>query len=81
MSEPDFRLDPSRFPRSLELSLDPEVLEQLQEQARATGRSVDEIILEILDQSMQQTHPQIDENSRSDGNAGSEDIPGSDGKG
>ena len=80
MSEPDFRLDPSRFPRSLELSLAPEVLEALQEQARENGRSIDEIILGILDQSMQQAHLKIDENSGSDGNDGSAEIPGSDGK-
>jgi hypothetical protein len=79
MSEPDFRLEPSRFPRSLQLSLAPEVLGALHEQARATGRSIDEIILEILDQSMQLTHPKIDENSRSEGHSGSNAIPGSEG--
>lgn len=56
MSENDFSLDPTRFPRSLDLNLAPEVLEILRERARASGRSIDELILEILNRSLTSDH-------------------------
>lgn len=49
----DFRIDPSRLPKQLDIDLPTELLEQLEKTAAATGRSVDELILEILDQYLQ----------------------------
>lgn len=48
-----FRIDPTKLPRQLDIDLPPAVLEQLQKDAAATGRSVDELILEILDRYLQ----------------------------
>jgi predicted HicB family RNase H-like nuclease len=52
MNESDYSLDPSRFPRRLELNLSAELHSQLQELARRSGRSIDEIILQQLDRSL-----------------------------
>ena len=46
----DFRIDPGKLPRQLDIDLPPAVQEKLEKTAAATGRSVDELILEILDQ-------------------------------
>ena len=51
--EDRYRLDPEKFPKQLDIDLSPEVLERLQEVAARSGRSVDELILEILDQYLQ----------------------------
>ena len=48
-----YRLDPEKFPKQLDIDLDQETLERLQEVAARSGRSVDELILEILDQYLQ----------------------------
>ena len=48
-----FRLDPEKLPKQLDIDLSPEVLDRLQEIAAKSGRSVDELILEILDQYLQ----------------------------
>ena len=47
------RIDPTKLPRQLDIDLPPAVLEQLKKDAAATGRSVDELILEILDKYLQ----------------------------
>ena len=44
-----FRIDPSNLPKKLDIDLPPALLEQLEKHAAATGRSLDELILEILD--------------------------------
>ena len=49
-SEDLFRIDPGKLPKQLDIDLPPDVAEQLEKTAAATGRSVDELILEILDQ-------------------------------
>lgn len=51
--EDQFRIDPSKLPKQLDIDLPPAVLEQLEKTAAATGRSVDELILEILDKYLQ----------------------------
>ena len=48
MDQNEFRFDYSEFPKSLELSLPHELYELLCRQAAASGRSIDELILEIL---------------------------------
>jgi hypothetical protein len=53
MSTPEddyrFKIDPTKLPQPLELELPVRVLEQVTKLAAQTGRSVDELILEILD--------------------------------
>ncbi len=53
MSTPEdddrFKIDPTKLPQPLELELPERVLEQLTKLAAQTGRSVDELVLEILD--------------------------------
>jgi hypothetical protein len=53
MSTPEdddrFKVDPTKLPQPLELELSDRTLEQLTKLAAQTGRSVDELILEILD--------------------------------
>lgn len=44
-----FRIDPAKLPKELDIDLPPAVLEQLEKDAAATGRSIDELILENLD--------------------------------
>jgi len=56
-----WELDPSKFPKKLDLELSAEAMEQLRTAAQRTGRSEDELILEILDQALQR--PQPSENS------------------
>lgn len=51
--EDQFRIDPAKLPKQLDIDLSPAVLEQLEKHAAATGRSVDELILEILDRYLQ----------------------------
>lgn len=53
MSTPEdddcFKIDPTKLPQPLELELSDRTLEQLTKLAAQTGRSVDELILELLD--------------------------------
>ena len=55
MEQPDsdWRLDPERMPQKLQINLPGELLAVLQQKAALTGRSIDEIILEILDRELQ----------------------------
>ena len=48
----DFSLDPAKFPKKLELDLSPAVESRLRKLAAASGRSVHELILEILDREL-----------------------------
>lgn len=47
-----FKLDPRKLPTTVELELSPSTLEQLERRAGATGRSIDELILELLNQEL-----------------------------
>lgn len=55
MEQPDsdWRLDPERMPQKLQINLPRELLAVLQQKAALTGRSIDEIILEMLDRELQ----------------------------
>jgi hypothetical protein len=44
-----FSIDPTKLPKQLDLELPAPVFEQLNKIAAETGRSIDELILEILD--------------------------------
>ncbi len=50
-----YQIDPGKLPKQLDIDLPPDVAEQLEKTAAATGRSVDELILEILDRYL---HPE-----------------------
>lgn len=50
--ERDWKLDPLRLPQRLEINLPTEVLAILQRKAESSGRSIDEIILEVLDREL-----------------------------
>ena len=52
-SSDQYRIDSSKLPKQLDIDLPPAVQEQLEKTAAATGRSIDELILEILDQYLQ----------------------------
>lgn len=43
-----FRLDPAKFPRRVDLELTPELLEQLEAMARRSGRSLPDLITDLL---------------------------------
>ena len=60
-NEQSWELDPSKFPKKLNLELSAQAMAQLRTTAQRTGRSEDELILEILDQALQR--PQPSENS------------------
>jgi hypothetical protein len=45
-----FRVDPDKLPKQLDIDLPTDIEEQLLKLAAKTGRSVDELILEILHQ-------------------------------
>jgi predicted DNA-binding protein len=52
-NEDRFRIDPEKLPKQVDLDLPPALVEQLLRTAARTGRSMDELILEILDQYLQ----------------------------
>ncbi len=51
--EDRYRIDPSKLPKQIDIDLPPEVEDRLRKIAPMTGRSLDELILEILDQGLQ----------------------------
>ena len=62
--EPDVvPADLARLPRPVELELNPDVLDELCRRSEASGRSIDELALELIDRALQQdsgpadTHP------------------------
>ena len=44
-----FHFDLSKFPKELEIDIPPRAMEILEEKSAATGRSIDELILELID--------------------------------
>jgi hypothetical protein len=52
-----YRIDPSKLPKQLDIDLPSALEEQLLKLAARTGRSVDELILEILDQYLRDRWP------------------------
>ena len=43
-----FPIDPAKLPRKLKLELNEDLLEQLKRQSQQSGRSIDEIIIQML---------------------------------
>lgn len=48
-----FRLDPEKLPKPISIDLTPSIAKHLERVSTATGRSIDELILEILDKGLQ----------------------------
>lgn len=51
----EFHLDPARLPRRVELELPNHLADYIAKRAAVTGRSPSEIVLELLDRSLQRT--------------------------
>jgi hypothetical protein len=54
MDSDSLSTDLARLPIRLEVELPPAVHEQLQDLSRTTGRSIDEVALELIDRALQQ---------------------------
>ena len=50
-------LNPQKFPQKIELDLPGEVAEYVANRAAATGRSPEEILVELLDRALSETSP------------------------
>ena len=48
--DPRFRLNPARLPRQIDLTLSPKLLERLEQLAARRSRSLDELVVELIDQ-------------------------------
>ena len=48
----DFKIDPSKLPKQIEIDVPQRLLEQLEKKSKETGRSLDELLLELLDKEM-----------------------------
>jgi hypothetical protein len=58
-SESDrYRLDPSKFPRRLELELDPAALRQLEALAERSGRDLSEVATDLFSRMMRDLPPE-----------------------
>ena len=53
MGDSDFHLDPATFPKRLDLTLSAELEAELSRWAERSGRSLDELIVELLDRAIQ----------------------------
>jgi hypothetical protein len=47
-AQDQFKIDPAQLPKQIEVDLPPEVVERLMRVSAMSGRSVDELILEVL---------------------------------
>jgi predicted DNA-binding protein len=56
-SDQSWAINPNKLPQRLEIELSAESMERLRNAAIKTGRSEDELILEILDQAVQDLEP------------------------
>jgi hypothetical protein len=52
LTDPDFVLDPSLFPKRLDLDLSDEALERLRHLSARTGRSVSDLAADLLHQAL-----------------------------
>ncbi len=49
-----YRIDPNKLPRQIEIEIPSDLKESLLNMAEASGRSIDELILDILDKALQE---------------------------
>lgn len=52
-NDQSWAINPNKLPQLLEIELSAESMEKLRDAAQKTGRSEDELILEVLDQAIQ----------------------------
>ena len=50
-----YRIDPAKLPKQLDIDLPPAIAEHLRTVAAETGRSVEELILEIIDRHLHES--------------------------
>ena len=56
-----YRIDPNKLPKQIEIEIPSDLKESLLNMAEASGRSIDELILDILDKALQEHYrPQND---------------------
>jgi hypothetical protein len=48
----DFTINPSKLPKKLEIEIPPRVMEYLEKKSAASGRSIDELVLEVIDKGL-----------------------------
>ena len=53
-----YRIDPNKLPKQIEIEIPSDLKESLLNMAEASGRSIDELILEILDKALQEHYRQ-----------------------
>jgi hypothetical protein len=51
-AQDQFKIDPAKLPKRIEVDLPPEVVERLMRVSAMSGRSLDELILEVLDKDL-----------------------------
>ena len=49
-----YRIDPNKLPKQIEIEIPSDLKESLLNMAEASGRSIDELILDILDKALQE---------------------------
>lgn len=56
-----YRIDPNKLPKQIEIEIPSDLKESLLNMAEASARSIDELILDILDKALQENYkPQND---------------------
>lgn len=57
-NEDRYRIDPNKLPKQIEIEIPSDLKESLLNMAEASGRSIDELVLDILDEALQENYRQ-----------------------
>ena len=60
-NEDRYRIDPDKLPKQIDIDIPSDMKESLLKMAAAPGRSIDELILDILDKALQERYPPQDQ--------------------
>jgi hypothetical protein len=60
-NEDRYRIDPDKLPKQIDIEIPSDLKESLLKMAAASGRSIDELILDILDKALQERYPPQDQ--------------------
>ena len=60
-NEDCYRIDPDKLPKQIDIEIPSDLKESLLKMAAASGRSIDELILDILDKALQERYPPQDQ--------------------
>lgn len=60
-NEDRYRIDPDKLPKQIDIEIPSNLKESLLKMAAASGRSIDELILDILDKALQERYPPQDQ--------------------